>query len=68
MILTDINWNSIGRFNAPEEGYLDEILGPPHGGGLDEVAAEEAGPAESEDLRGEDDAEGDPEGHLAAVE
>lgn len=53
---------------VPKEGNLNKILGPPHGGGVDEIAAEYARPAEAQDLGGDDDNQGHRKGQRLGVE
>lgn len=40
---------------SPEEGDLNQILRPPHGGRLDQVSPENPRPAKTEHLRGQYD-------------
>lgn len=53
---------------VPEERDLNEILRPPHGGGLHQVPPEKAGPPEAQNLRRQNHTQGHQKGQLPAVE
>ncbi|KAL0424890.1 UNVERIFIED_CONTAM: hypothetical protein Sradi_1023800 [Sesamum radiatum] len=54
------------ELGVPEERHLNQILGPPHGCGLDQVPPEKPGPSESQYLRRQNHSQRHPEKSTSA--